>query len=64
RSRRCNRWREFAFVLRQVLRAVVPWLPLRQMLDEWEQIAADLAEPPRKRKSQEEIFIDAEEGLL
>jgi hypothetical protein len=34
------------------------------MLDEWEQIAAELAEPPRKRKSQEEIFIDAEEGLL
>jgi len=34
------------------------------MLQQWGEISTGLAEPPRKRKSQEEILLDAEEILL
>ena len=48
-------------MFRQVLRAVMPWLPLQEALDEWAQISADLSEPRRKRASQEEILLDIED---
>jgi len=59
-----SRWREFAFAFRQVLQAIRPWLPLKQMLKHWEGISAGLAEPPRRRKSQEELLLEAEEILI
>jgi hypothetical protein len=34
------------------------------MLEHWERISAGLAEPPRQRKSQEELLLEAEEILL
>ena len=60
-SRRSSRWREFAFMFRQLLRAVMPWLSLRETIEAWGQISADLAEPPRDRKSHEEKLLEAEE---
>jgi hypothetical protein len=32
------------------------------MIENWSEIAGDLAEPPRKRKLQEEIFMGWEEA--
>jgi len=48
-------------MLRQLLRAVMPWLSLQETLDQWQHISADLAEPLRNRKSHEEKLLDAEE---
>jgi hypothetical protein len=48
-------------MFRQLLRAVMPWLSLRETLDQWHHISADLAEPLRNRKSHEEKLLDAEE---
>jgi len=45
-----------------VLQAIRPWLPLKQMLKHWSEISADLAEPPRKRKLQEQIFMGREDA--
>jgi hypothetical protein len=33
------------------------------MLNHWEEISEGLAEPPRERKSQEELFLESEEAL-
>ncbi len=51
-------------MFRQVLQAVMPWLSLQEVLDEWAQISADLREPLRKRASQEEILLDVEEEVV
>jgi hypothetical protein len=51
-----SRWREFAFVFHQVLRAIMPEFSLERMLANWNEISADLAESPRTRQSQEQIF--------
>ncbi len=51
-----SRWREFAFVFHQVLRAIMPAFSLQEMLAHWKEISDELAESPRKRKSQEQIF--------
>jgi len=51
-----SRWREFAFAFHQIVAAIQPVLPLGEMLANWDQIAKGLAESPRKRKSQEQIF--------
>ena len=51
-------------MFRQVLQTVMPWLSLRETLDQWEQISADLAELPRKRKFQEEILLDLEDDFM
>ena len=53
-----SRWREFSFAFRQLSRVIQPALSLRQMIDNWPDIVRDLADPPRKRKSQEEKFFD------
>ncbi len=63
-SKRCSRWREFVFMFRQVLRAVMPWLSLQEALHAWAQISTDLSEPRRKRASQEEILLDVEDDAV
>ena len=45
-------WREFKFALNQVTRAIEPAYSLTRMVDEWHEISASLAEPPRKRFNQ------------
>jgi hypothetical protein len=49
-------------MLRQVLQAIRPWLPLKRTLESWGEISADLAEPPRERKSQEQMFMGWEDS--
>jgi len=34
------------------------------MYKHWEEISAGLAEPPRRRKSQEDLLLEAEEIFL
>jgi len=51
-----SRWREFAFAFHQIIAAIQPAFALGDMLANWDQIAKGLAEAPRKRKSQEQIF--------
>ena len=46
------------------MQAIRPWLPLKQMLKHWGRISAALAEPPRRRKSQEDLLLEAEEILV
>jgi len=43
-------------VFHQVLRAIMPAFSLQEMLAHWKEISDELAESPRKRKSQEQIF--------
>lgn len=45
-------WRDFKFVLNQVVRAIEPTLPLAQVLGQWNEISESLAERPRQRLSQ------------
>lgn len=45
-------WREFAFVLHQIQRAIEPALPLADVIDDWNEISKSLAEPPRQRQLQ------------
>ena len=56
RSERLDRdrspWRELSLALHLIRHAVSPCLLLADCLAEWNRIAADLAEPPRKRKQQ------------
>lgn len=49
-------------MFRQVLQAIRPWLPLKRTLHNWSEISADLAETPRERKSQEQIFMGWEDA--
>jgi len=51
-------------MVRHVLQTVLPWLSLREALDQWEEISADLAERPRKRKRQEELLLDLEDEFM
>lgn len=51
-----SRWRELAFMLRQVRGAIMPQLSLRDTFDQWSDICHQLAEPPRKRKLQEQTL--------
>jgi len=54
-----RRWREFSFALHQVTAAIQPALALGDMPANRDQIAKGLADAPRKRKSQEQIFSQA-----
>jgi len=45
-------------MLRQVLRAIVPPLALRDTLQQWSDIRHRLAEAPRKRKFQEQTLLE------
>ncbi len=49
-------WREYAFMLHQVQRAIKPKLTLINTIDNWHQIANWLAEPRRKRECFEEAY--------
>jgi hypothetical protein len=50
-------------MFRQLLRAILPWLSLRETIEAWAEISADLAEPLRERESHEERLIEADEEL-
>lgn len=52
RRRPPSPWRNFHFVLGHVLRAIEPASPLARMLADWNEIAHELAEPPRQRQPQ------------
>ena len=45
-------WREFNFAYNQVKQAILPKLPLDNVIKEWNEIAKSLAERPRKRQLQ------------
>jgi len=45
-------WREISFALHLISQAVNPRLELSKCLGQWQQIAQNLAEPPRKRVAQ------------
>ena len=45
-------WREFNFIYHQVKRAIEPYIPLDEVLSNWNDISKSLAENHRKRKSQ------------
>ena len=47
-----SRWREFAYVFHQIQRAIEPFIPIREVLGHWNEIARALAENQRKRKIQ------------
>jgi len=51
-----SRWREFLFAFHQLTHAIQPVLSLRYLIENWTHIAAQLAEPPRIRKAQEQKF--------
>jgi len=53
-----SRWREFSFAFHQLTQAILPALSLRHMINNWQNIATSLAEPPRERKLQEEKFFE------
>ena len=60
--RRCrphSAWRDFRFMLNQVVRAIEPHLSLAEVIDEWNQISKSLSEPPRRRLPQiAECFVE------
>lgn len=47
-----SEWREFAFALHQIQQAIEPDIPLRRIIEHWDEIATALAEPSRKRVPQ------------
>jgi hypothetical protein len=51
--RQPSQWREFAFAIHQIQTAIEPTLALAQVLNGWNQIAADLAEKHRERELQQ-----------
>ncbi len=52
RRRPHSPWREFRFVLNQIRRAIEPAFGLARTIDEWNDIAKALSEPPRRRRPQ------------
>jgi len=53
-----SRWREFSFAFHQLTQAILPALSLRHMINNWQNIATSLAEPPREHKLQEQKFFE------
>jgi hypothetical protein len=51
--RQRSEWREFGFVLHQIQNVIEPSLPLSQMLNGWNRLAAALAESHRNRAAQD-----------
>ena len=47
-----SQWRHVAYMLREIRRAVIPGVGLRETLRNWSTIARGLRDPPRARKSQ------------
>ena len=56
-ERRRSRWRETSVMHFLLSRAVNPDLKLHECLARWNEIAASLREPPRKRKYQMDVEI-------
>ena len=52
RRRTHSAWRDFRFMLNQLVRAIEPPLPLAQVIEQWNDISKSLAEPPRRRRPQ------------
>jgi hypothetical protein len=48
--------REFSLAFHQITRAIDPRLSLRHLVQNWNQMAAELSESSRKRESQEQNF--------
>jgi hypothetical protein len=51
-----SRWREFAFILHQIQRAVEPGLSLAGTLVDWPRLASGLSESSRCRKTQAQKY--------
>lgn len=51
-----SRWREFAFILHQIQRAVEPGLSLAEAIVHWPRLARGLAESSRRRKTQAQQY--------
>ncbi len=45
-------WREFEFVLSVMMQAILPIISLKEIMEKWKEIAANLSDPPRKRTKQ------------
>ena len=50
-------WRDFKFALNQVTRAIEPAFSLGRMIEQWNEISASLAEPPRERANQVDNYF-------
>jgi hypothetical protein len=48
-SQPISAWRQFRFLLHAIRQAIEPVLPLRQILGNWNQLAAEVNEAPRRR---------------
>jgi len=53
-----SRWREFAFILHQIQRAVEPGLSLAGAIVHWPRLARGLAESSRCRKTQAQKYYN------
>ena len=53
-----SRWREFAFILHQIQRAVEPGLSLAGTIVDWPRLAYGLSESSRCRKTQAQIYYN------
>ena len=58
RRRPHSPWREFRFVHNQIRRAIEPAFGLARTIDEWNDIAKALSEPPRRRRPQWASYFD------
>jgi len=52
-----SRWREFAYMFHELQRAVIPETPLPDVMENWAQIAGELAERSRRRNTQVAAFF-------
>jgi hypothetical protein len=51
-TRQRSEWREFGFALHQIQNVIEPDLPLAHVLNDWNRLAAALAESHRNRTAQ------------
>lgn len=51
-------WRETLLALHLIKQAATPRLNIKQCLRDWKEIAKSLAESPRKRRHQAEIYLN------
>ena len=51
-DREASLWRELSFALHLVRQAVNPPVGITKCIGQWDDIANDLAEPPRRRQTQ------------
>ena len=58
RTRPPSAWRDFKFMLNQVVQAVEPGLPLHQVMAEWNEISKNLADPPLRRIAEWDFYAN------